>query len=314
MRRGNGLTGAVRSDHDAAIVWRVERASPARGRAWPPLAAPASVSDLIRWYASPAPESQHAMDPSFTPSSSVPRPSIDELLRLARMRPELAWAPGTHISTARNAHFTNRRIDLASALRSDCTSLEGDVCLVGETAVLAHDRSGAVELTFAEWASIVAASGRMMRVDLKDAAALDAVLANLDDLGVPDERVTINMTVARDTAKETGGHGTAVSLSAARGLRSGHPKMFVGLNVVESSEPAIRDLAGIAAAIGRPVMVALEHRSVTPELLALIQPAAIVGVWGDPPTRPVPNRDRVVDRLRSLGVDGMIDLRGDTHA
>ncbi|MCW2956346.1 MAG: hypothetical protein JWO69_1215, partial [Thermoleophilia bacterium] len=119
-----------------------------------------------------------------------------DLLELARRSTERAWHLDGDIATARNAHRTNTLAQLRSALRSNATWLEADVRLRDGVPVLAHGAHEGWSLGLQSWLEVGAASGRGLKLDVKQASAIAPMLAMVRAAGIPQERLIINVTGA----------------------------------------------------------------------------------------------------------------------
>lgn len=116
----------------------------------------------------------------------------------------------------RHAHYTNTFDELKKALESDCNWFECDVRpegplrryapfldgkpVTGNRARLLSDQWHAVR----RLARIVAASGRGIKVDLKDNSALDGVLATLKKYQVDERRIILNINVSQPGKRAKG--------------------------------------------------------------------------------------------------------------
>jgi hypothetical protein len=214
------------------------------------------------------------------------------------------WRGGSP-AELRNAHITNTAEQLRVALAGDYNALEGDVRLEHGVPVMSHDAGGEDALLFADWARIGAATGKHLRIDLKEAAAIDQVSALLDRLGVPDEQVTLNLSTGMPFSDADVERGVLARIRAA------HPDALIGFNVPDSVLGApIGDATRAASSIGGPTMISLAIDQVDPQLVQRLHAAGVhVGVWNDPVTDPVADPAATLRSLRDQGIDGMVDLR-----
>lgn len=223
----------------------------------------------------------------------------ERLDRLASAPTRHRVPSGRDIATARNAHATNTFHELEQALEGDFDWFEGDVRLVGDTAVMAHGAHDQGGLNLRDWVAIVSASGRGMKFDVKDPAALDSVLAAVGAERIPDHRLILNVGVGPD----------GVSDAQLRQARRAHPEAIINLSV---SEPGMHvpELARRARLVSSgPVMFPIEIDEVTPAVVEQLRAHGRIAVWNDPDEHPVTDVARESSRLRRLGADGMIDLR-----
>lgn len=220
-----------------------------------------------------------------------------DLRALALARPELAWRPGRDIAQARNAHATNTRAQLARALRSEHDWLEGDVRLGRHhRAHMQHLRGERVDLSLDEWLSVAGASGRGVKLDVKEREALPAVLDAVRRAGIEEHRLILNV-----------GPWPAQELLA---VRRAFPRAIINLSPVSDRRLTAGDIVQLQLAariVGGPVMFPIRHDLVTSGVVDALRPLGRVAVWNSPMlTNPDRHSER---RLRELGVDGMVDLR-----
>jgi len=231
-------------------------------------------------------------------------PSLEELTRLAGAHPDQAWPLDAHISTAHNAHYSNTRAQLAIALSGEYNSLEGDIRVRDGVAVMAHDSGRVPELTFEQWATLGARSGKMLRVDVKDAGALASVVDTLDRLRVPHERITFNLSVEQPWS------GASVSMRAAKAVRHLFPAAWISLNRPLPGTLGIRAVIEAGQALGGKVAVAMRAPGVDPDDVRRARAGGItVNIWNLPLLWQPANVAAETARLRALGVNGQIDLR-----
>lgn len=252
----------------------------------------------------PAPSKHAAAKPTSAIAGRGLLPGqLDELLRLARLKPGSAWRPGMHVSQAHNAHYTNTYRQIAYAFAHDYNSVEGDVRMHRGVPVMAHDRGRLDGLALAEWVRVVHTSGRLLRLDVKEAAALPSVLRVLRDQGVPAHQVSFNVSVLNPT-------GGGLTVTELRALRALYPHAPIGLSVPVPLGYVYEQAARIArAAGGGPFMVALHAQWANAATARRLQPALIVGAWNHPPLYAPTDLVAERARLRAMGIDGMIDLR-----
>lgn len=268
----------------------------ARSPATTPL--PAAAPDARSAAATTAPPT------SERPAPLPPGPDVPGLLELARARPELAFPRNGHLGVASNAHYANTRAQLAWALKGDYNSLEGDVRLVDGVPVMAHDPGRVHELTFEQWAGVAAASGRMLRIDMKEARALPHVEAVLRRLGVPHDLITFNVSVDAPWTSSN------MPVHAVRQLRERFDGCWITINTPVPMQLGYDLVARAARHIGGDrVGIALLAERVTAPLVAHLRRDLVVNVWNMPGAWSPVDVAAERARLRSLGVDGMIDVR-----
>jgi hypothetical protein len=228
---------------------------------------------------------------------------LGQLLQLAAGRPQDAWLPGTDISLGRNAHKTNTPYEIGQALLGDFNFLEGDVRQEADgTIVMAHDRGALDGLSLAEWLDVGMASGRGLKLDIKESRAIMPAVLMAKAAGVPDDRLIINVTA-------TGVPDADVSLAQLRAIRTIYPGAVVNLSPGNASYPPtlMRTLARLAQIVGPPVMFPLRWDLVGPNIVSALRPYGRIAIWNLPLIVPR-NIPAATAKLRAMGVDGMIDL------
>lgn len=220
-----------------------------------------------------------------------------ELRALARARPELEWVPGRDIASARNAHATNTRAELAEALLGDYDWLEADVRLgAAGLPVMQHARRDPVELDLRRWLAVTNPSGRGLKLDVKERAALPLVIDAVRDSGVDEHRLIMNV-----------GAWPAPELAS---IRRAFPAAIINISPASDADLTSSDLVQLQVAariVGGPVMFPIREDLLDAGVVHALRPYGRVAAWNAPA---LTNPDGgSVQRLRSLGVDGMIDLR-----
>jgi hypothetical protein len=241
----------------------------------------------------------------------LPRPRLDAsevraLVGHETDRARDAWTLGDGPEAMRNAHMSNTAEQLRIALEGDYNSLEGDVRLEHGVPVMSHDRAGAHALLFADWLRVGLATGKHLRIDFKEAAALDQVSALLKRMHVPDEQVTLNVSTG------TPHMDSDVDLATLERVRAAHPKALIGFNLTPTllgREPRAA-VEAAARAIGGPTQVAIAVQDANPARIRELRDAGLfVGVWNDVSTHPVEDVAGTVAQLRERGANGLVDLR-----
>lgn len=248
---------------------------------------------------------------------ALPPAALSDLVKLARTTRVPGGSDNT-LSRARNAHRTNTPAELAAALRGPYDFLEGDVFLEhrlrwlpGE-AVMDHDPQKADGMTLDEWLAVGAASGRGLKLDIKQAAAIPEVIRRVKAHGIPAQRLILNVQLP--------GGGLARLFDPLlkltpddrdfQALRAAFPGATIALTPQAPYTPEVLAAAvKQARRLGGPVMFPLRAELITPAVVAALAPAGRIAAWNDPKT--YAPRDLAAERrrLQGLGVDGMIDLR-----
>lgn len=260
----------------------------------PPGAGPAAAAAML------LPAAAHQWPAMLTPTQRT------ELLLLAVERPELAWRPSRDIADARNAHSTNTYHEMSEALADDYDYLEGDVRVLPDgRPVMWHDHADPLGMSLEEWLEVGQTSGRGLKLDVKEASALEPVLQLLLRRGVDPSRLIINVTI--------GGmdHEANIGDADLRRIRSLFPTAIVNLSF--STNQYGPDLVRIgqhaALLVGKPVMFPLRADIVNQGVISALKPFGRIAIWNSPDIWSPGNVAAEIARLRSWGVDGTIDLR-----
>jgi hypothetical protein len=243
--------------------------------------------------------------PPKHPALPRPVPGLAELLRIADAAANRnPWIPGSPPATIHNAHYANTRAQLAFALQGPYNSVEGDIRIRDGVAVMEHNKGAPYDLTFDQWATLASRAGRHMRIDIKEAAALPAIVATLDRLGVPSGSVTFNLSVGQPLSPAN------QPMEVVQELRRHFPVAWVTLNM------ALPFSLGCAYAVHWAHRLGGHHLavSVMPGLVSAADVASLrtafecVNSWNEPRLGAIDVAAQTA-KLRSWGVNGMIDLR-----
>ncbi len=204
-----------------------------------------------------------------------------------------------------NAHMTNTPRQMAAALASNATWLEGDIRLVSGRPRMAHlpiDVPAGMDTE--TWLRIAATSGRSIKMDFKDSTAIEPTIALIRKLGIEDHRLMFNITVS-------GRRFGNVTTNEAMHIRRRFPNAVIALATDDASYPPVllRDLGRMARAVGGTTQVMMRWDLVGPHSISLLQKYTNVGIWNEPLIASPRDIPAEVTRLRSLGVTGVIDLR-----
>lgn len=269
---------------------------------------------------------------------NLSRGKMNELFALADARPDLAWKGDKPLAAARNAHSTNTPEQMAKALRENYDWLEGDVRLEGglralpaighREAIMAHAPQDIDGMTLDEWVQVGMRSGRGMKIDLKQATALEETLEILKKHQVPDERVILNVGIGWGPGG-LGGLPDELFNSALdpwvtegdlKKIRAAYPHAVINLSSLTRPQPEgtvysdshLEKMIKMAKVAGEPVMFPLRAEFVTPEVVEKLKPYGKIAIWNDPASYKPRDIEADIRRFRAMGVDGVIDLR--THA
>lgn len=245
------------------------------------------------------PRTQSARD-SFEGLEGVRR-----LIELAQRlhEPSRLWVPGRSLSNAHNAHSTNTKEQMEHALQGSYNFFEGDVrreINPPHAMEMRHDKGqeDGDNLTLAEWLAIGKASGRGLKLDVKEGDAMEDILADVEAADIPDGRLMFNL-----------GDGDMAEWGPE--IRRRFPDATLALN------PPAGDLDGVgvdrmlelARRIGGPVTFVVRHDLLTDGAIERLQVVGPVSVWNDPGKGGVSDPAQAARDLRERGVQGVVDLR-----
>lgn len=210
-----------------------------------------------------------------------------------------------------NKHRTNTPEEMLEGLKGDYSCLEGDVRIErgvfghGDTkAIMAHDAWGTDGMTLKDWMTIGAASGRKIKLDFKEGAALGESLALAKELKIPDDRLIFNGGLGLDfAAARKAFPGATLAINPPGDGDKGEPY----------GEGAVARTIASAKEHGQPVIFPLRSDRVTPEVVAALKPYGEVAVWNAPSKDKPADIPAATKRFRDMGVDGMIDLSAGDH-
>jgi hypothetical protein len=245
--------------------------------------------------------------PNLPPRTPAGAASYLLTLAQATRSPLTDWSDGSSWSRASNAHRTNTPVELDVALRSSHNWLEGDVRVddTGTRLVMAHERGDIpAGLAFDDWLRACAASGRGVKVELKEPAGFELLVAALALGLVPQDRLIVNVTVA-------GPRGKVLTDDQLRRLRALVPGATINLSPTDQQRlgPAVlAELARTADLVGGKVMFPLQWDLVTDEVIRALKPHGRIAIWVAVPWGTPGDVDEETVALRLRGVDGMVDL------
>lgn len=243
----------------------------------------------------------------------IQRIAHDPLLALAAATasPDVRWLPGQRWTSARNAHETNSAMSLVRALRSDANWLEGDLRRdERRRLVMAHDvHDVGWGVTFERWLEIGAASGRGVKIDLKDPGAFRQMLDAVAASGIDESRLIFNVPVA-------GRPDLTLTDAQLRELRRRFPRATVNLSPTglrAFTRDVVDELARTARVVGGAVMFPLQWDLLRDDVIQALRPFGRIAVWSSPIWGTPADPAGEALELRRRGVDGMVDLADPSH-
>lgn len=247
----------------------------------------------------------------------------------------LHWHQGSDLRDAKNAHYTNTAREMAEGLQGEYNFLEGDVHLgwgvrkipvlnLMRSAIMAHHPHELGGMRLKEWLEITDASNRGVKIDIKQAAAIPKIIRNVKKKEIPDHRLIFNLDVIQ------GPHpyprvvfpiadvftGRTAKLRHLKKIRKAFPEATIAIGAVTGPQPKgtvysdkqLGEFQDWAKQIGGPITFPLRAEFVDQRATEALTPYGTVSVWNDIKTFDPPDVQAEVQRLRNLGVDGMIDL------
>lgn len=239
------------------------------------------------------------------PQSRLSADQRDSLLTLARGRAEPQALGGVEIHAAHSSVYVD---DLLAAISGDYQSIEGDVGLVGDIAVLRHDVRDPVGMTLDEWLEVVAAARfPIVKIDFKRdkvGPLIDQLRTGIARHGIREEQLKLNVDVVEGPGAYAGlswrerlysrlvlklepadavelAHafpGVAISIGAWVG------EVDAGVRYSAADIAAFREVAGSLRRAGSErVVISARWDLLTPEFVAaLAASGTVVDVWNAP--------------------------------
>jgi hypothetical protein len=236
---------------------------------------------------------------------SAPTCEVDRFEKSARP-PDTTWWQGRPLSEARNAHSTNTKEHFDEALKNGSNWLEGDVRkeIHGDTIEMRHDtgQESGDNLTLKEWLAKGKASGRGLKLDVKEGQHMDEIVREVREAGIPSERLMWNL-------------GDADMAKWGPKLREQFPNSTMAINPTGSdgkiSDGEVNRMIDLAKKAGPPTTFVVRFDRLTDSAIAKLKQHGTVSVWNEMGGVGVSERnvDDVTKRLRERGVDGVIDIR-----
>lgn len=217
---------------------------------------------------------------------------------------DTTWHGGQPLSEARNAHRTNTKEQFQAALKSGANWFEGDVRLEidGSGIEMRHDtqHESGDNLTLREWLTMGKASGRGLKLDVKEPEHMAEILKTIKQVGIPEERLMLNL-----------GFGAMQQWGAE--IRKQFPNAILAINPPTDGKVGAaeaRRMVEQAKQFGDPVNFVVRYDKLTDEAIREFKkhPGAEISVWGSG----VKDVSRTTEELKRRGVNGMIDLSNES--
>ncbi len=204
---------------------------------------------------------------------------------------------------ATNAHRSNTVEESDEALGHDTDWLEGDIrgeIDHPERLEARHDqgREDGDNLTFDQWLDRGLASGRGLKLDIKEPERTPQILDELEARGVPDERLMFNLG-ADDIAR----YGPEI--------RERFPDAILAINPGRQglTPEGLAQMARLADELGGQSTFVIREDLLSDQAVAALQGHGSISIWNDPSRPAQGSIDERTASLRERGVDGVIDLR-----
>ncbi|WP_158623364.1 DUF2181 domain-containing protein [Corallococcus sp. CA053C] len=235
------------------------------------------------------------------PAAPTGHPQADRFQPAAPAAPAgNTWSGDQPLSEARNAHRTNTKEQFQAALDSGANWFEGDVRkeINRNSPEMRHDtgHEDGDNLTLHEWLTMGKASGRGLKLDIKEGDQMPAVLAELEKVGIPEDRLMLNL-----------GFGDMQKWGPE--IRKRFPNAILAINPPPTDGPVkaadAAKMVALAKELGGPATFVVRHDLLTDGAIQTFLPAGTVSVWGE-------SKDPVKagEDLRKRGVNGVVDIAG----
>jgi hypothetical protein len=226
--------------------------------------------------------------------------SIERLTRLAAATPPELRAPQP-LSGVRNAHRTNTAAEMLAGLSGNFAQLEGDVRVElnpPHHLELRHDvgHEPGDNLTLRQWLAIGKASGRLLKLDVKEPAAMAAIVDEVKRSGVRSDRLVFNLG---DGAMEQWGQA----------LREGFPDATLAFNPDTRRADWAEHMVQLAQRFGGKATFVVRLDLATPSTVKRLEAVAPVSVWNMPEVAGVTDPEATRLALQRLGCTGVVDIR-----
>ncbi|MBI4862957.1 MAG: DUF2181 domain-containing protein [Candidatus Riflebacteria bacterium] len=235
-------------------------------------------------------------------------PEIERLVELARRTrgSKTEWTPGKPLAEGRNAHNTNTKEHMKEALERAWNFIEGDVrqeLNPPHELEMRHDACHETgdNLTLRQWLAVGAASGRGLKLDVKEPQHVDRVIEEVVAAGVPEGRLMSNLGF---DAMETWGSKIRARFPGVR-LAINPPS---GAGKLDASR--VDAMLAQGRRFGGPVTFVVRFDLLTAASLHALKTGGPVSVWNSPFEGPTVEDAAAVTRsLKERGVDGVVDIR-----
>lgn len=239
------------------------------------------------------------------------KPTATDRLSLSGAVPPTTWTKDRPLSEAKNAHSTNTKEDFEHAMKGGYNFFEGDIRTEinpPHALEMRHDEGheSGDNLTLEEWLTKGKASGRGLKLDVKEGDRLGDILAMCEKVGVPSERLMFNL-----------GDGDMAKWGAE--IRQRFPDAQIAINPAgklgdKENDGPLQDwqvdrMLDLAKQTGQPTTFVVRYDLLTDDAIAKLSQAGTISVWNAPSRGGVDDVAQLTRELRLRGVDGVVDLR-----
>jgi len=157
-------------------------------------------------------------------------------------------------------------------------------------------------LSLDEWLAMGRASGRGLKLDVKEPQYMDQIVRQVKAAGIPSERLMWNL-------------GDAAMSTWGAKLRQQFPRAVLAINPAGGDDKKISsvDVARLMSlakrGAGGPVAFVIRYERLTDEAVKALRPYGNISVWSTQGKVSTETVAQVAQQLRERGVDGVIDLQ-----
>lgn len=213
------------------------------------------------------------------------------------------WWKGRPLSEGRNAHHTNTVEQFKEAMTNGSNWFEADLRREQNPPFAIECRHDLGDepgdnLTLAQWLERGGKSGRGLKLDIKETQYLPQILKELEDSGVPSERLMLPAIPRAIPELRRRFPDATLTIGPGGGEVNG-----------KLTDAQVDRMLGQAKKTGLPAAFIVRFDLLTDSAIKRLSAVAPVSVWNDPNLPGAEAPQRVETSLRALGVNGVIDIR-----
>lgn len=238
-------------------------------------------------------------------STNIAASNVHALVRMAKdtRGDGHVWRPGQNLAEGRNAHYSNTEEEMRTALDGDHNWIEGDLRVDDDGGlVMAHDaKDEGAGLSLDQWLEVGKAGERGLKVDVKEAEGVPALVDKLVASGIPSERLMVNV-------------GNGMSVEEVRKIRERLPDAWIAITPSDDggrySASSLERAIELGAAAGGNVSYPIRWDLASDDVVQTLKRNGVgkVSIWTNQVEGTPNDTEAETRRLRERGVDGMIDL------